>query len=125
MKTIKQLYNICESFNDRNGSSVAENEQLRDFKDLIEEDLEEDVKKLDKAITLFNNNDVFENSDLYNEFYYNFLSSMANMSSYFADLHEIMFNLNKYKRYQDGEITLEEYLDDGILQIEYVDEEDE
>ena len=123
LDTIKELYKICESLNSQLGYSLKDNEKLQDLKDLIDDNLEKDCYKLLLGINQFDNKNLLEQYENYAEFYYNILSSMSAFSIYFDDFHEVIFDLNKKKRYKEGEITLEEYLDDGIIELEDADDD--
>ena len=120
MKEIYKLYQICEQFNSKLGYSLEENEKLKDFKELIDDCLSEDFQKLISGISSFNEEIIDWDADdeQYSQFYYKILSSTAEFSSYFEDLHEIIFDLNKRRRFKAGEITKEEWESSGILELE-------
>ena len=116
--TIKELYKICESLNSQLGYSLNDNEKLQDLKDSIDDNLEKDCYKLLLGINQFDNKNLLEQYENYAEFYYNILSSMSAFSIYFDDFHEVIFDLNKKKRYKEGEITLEQYNASDILELD-------
>ena len=118
LDTIKELYKICESLNIQLGYSLKDNEKLQDLKDLIDDNLEKDCYKLLLGINQFDNKNLLEQYENYAEFYYNILSSMSAFSIYFDDFHEVIFDLNKKKRYKEGEITLEQYNASDILELD-------
>lgn len=118
LDTIKELYKICESLNSQLGYSLKDNEKLQDLKDLIDDNLEKDCYKLLLGINQFDNKNLLEQYENYAEFYYNILSSMSAFSIYFDDFHEVIFDLNKKKRYKEGEITLEQYNASDILELD-------
>ena len=118
MQSIKELYKICESLNSQLDYSLKDNEKLQDLKDLIDDNLERDFLKLQSGIAQFNNKDLLNQQEDYVEFYYKILSSMAAFSVYFDDFHEVIFDLNKKKRYKEGEITLEQYNASDILELD-------
>ena len=41
------------------------------------------------------------------------------------DAYDLLVALNKKLMYESGEISEEEYLDDGILNVKYLDEEND
>ena len=118
LDTIKELYKICESLNIQLRYSLKDNEKLQDLKDLIDDNLERDFLKLQSGIAQFDNKDLLNQQEDYVEFYYKILSSMADFSAYFGDFHEVIFDLNKKKRYKEGEITLEQYNASDILELD-------
>lgn len=118
LDTIKELYKICESLNSQLGYSLKDNEKLQDLKDLIDDNLERDFLKLQSGIAQFDNKDLLNQQEDYVEFYYKILSSMSAFSIYFDDFHEVIFDLNKKKRYKEGEITLEQYNASDILELD-------
>lgn len=69
--------------------------------------------------------DTFENTDkqLYLNGMFDIYTSLLNIENYFADLREIHIQVSKKIRYLNGEITQEEYLDNGYLNVEVIDEE--
>ena len=71
--------------------------------------------------------DTFNDADkqLYLNGMFDIYTSLLNFENYFADLREIHIQISKKIRYLNGEITQEEYLDDGLLNVEVVDEEDD
>ena len=135
---IYKLYEVCKRFNSRLGYSLEENKKLKDFKELINKIYSIDISKnLDyfdkfKEIDFKNTNQkytikftksFFEKNTDFKKFYYELLSSMANFSSYFADLLEIIFDLNKRRRFKMGEITKEELVSSDEIILD--DEDDE
>ena len=71
--------------------------------------------------------DTLKNDDkqLYLDGMFDIYTSLLNIENYFADLREIHIQVSKKIRYLNGEITQEEYLDDGILNVEIVDDEED
>lgn len=65
------------------------------------------------------------NNQLYLNGMFDIYTSLLNFENYFADLREIHIQVSKKIRYLNGEITQEEYLDDGRLNVEVVDEEED
>ena len=113
---IYKLYEVCKRFNSRLGYSLEENKKLKDFKEFQE---------LMSGISAFKEEIIDQSiaDEQYSQFYCELLSSMANFSSYFADLHEIIFDLNKRRRFKMGEITKEELVSSDEIILD--DEDDE
>ena len=122
---IYKLYEVCKRFNSRLGYSFEENKKLKDFKELIDDNLSDDFQELMSGISAFKEEIIDQSiaDEQYSQFYYELLSSMANFSSYFADLHEIIFDLNKRRRFKMGEITKEELVSSDKIILD--DEDDE
>ena len=118
-------YEVCLRFNSRLGYSLEENKKLKDFKELIDDNLSDDFQELMSGISEFKEEIIDQSiaDEQYSQFYYELLSSMANFSSYFADLHEIIFDLNKRRRFKMGEITKEELVSSDEIILD--DEDDE
>ena len=112
---IYKLYEVCKRFNSRLGYSLEENKKLKDFKELIDDNLSDDFQELMSGISAFKEEIIDQSiaDEQYSQFYYELLSSMANFSSYFADLLEIIFDLNKRRRFKMGEITKEDEDDES------------
>lgn len=122
---IYKLYEVCKRFNSRLGYSLEENKKLKDFKELIDDNLSDDFQELMSGISAFKEEIINQSiaDEQYSQFYYELLSSMANFSSYFADLLEIIFDLNKRRRFKMGEITKEELVSSDEIILD--DEDDE
>lgn len=120
---IYKLYEVCKRFNSRLGYSLEENKKLKDFKELIDDNLSDDFQELMSGISAFKEEIIDQSiaDEQYSQFYYELLSSMANFSSYFADLHEIIFDLNKRRSFKMGEITKEELVSSDEI---FLDDED-
>ena len=121
---IYKLYEVCKRFNLRLGYSLEENKKLKDFKELIDDNLSDDFQDLMSGISAFKEEIIDQSiaDEQYSQFYYELLSSMANFSSYFADLHEIIFDLNKRRSFKMGEITKEELVSSDEI---FLDDEDD
>ena len=121
---IYKLYEVCKRFNLRLGYSLEENKKLKDFKELIDDNLSDDFQELMSGISAFKEEIIDQSiaDERYSQFYYELLSSMANFSSYFADLHEIIFDLNKRRSFKMGEITKEELVSSDEI---FLDDEDD
>ena len=65
------------------------------------------------------------NKQLYLNGMFDIYTSLLNIENYFADLREIHIQVSKKIRYLNGEITQEEYLDDGYLNVEVIEEADD
>ncbi|MFQ9598017.1 MAG: hypothetical protein ACLRZG_11350 [Streptococcus sp.] len=65
------------------------------------------------------------NKQLYLNGMFDIYTSLLNFENYFAGFEEIHIQVSKKIRYLNGEITQEEYLDDGRLNVEVVDEEED
>ena len=122
---IYKLYEVCKRFNSKLGYSLEENKKLKDFKELIDDNLSDDFQDLMSGISAFKEEIIDQSiaDEQYSQFYYELLSSMANFSSYFVDLHEIIFDLNKRRRFKMGEITKEELVSSDEIILD--DEDDE
>ena len=121
---IYKLYEVCKRFNSRLGYSLEENKKLKDFKELIDDNLSDDFQELMSGISAFKEEIIDQSiaDEQYSQFYYELLSSMANFSSYFADLHEIIFDLNKRRSFKMGESTKEELVSSDEI---FLDDEDD
>ena len=70
--------------------------------------------------------DTLSNGDkqLYLNGMFDIYTSLLNIENYFADLREIHIQVSKKIRYLNGEIAQEDYLDDGHLNVEIVEDEE-
>ena len=130
MKELLQtLIAVYSKLNSYYNDQLVDSDKILDITEDINEDFQEDIDNLVSGIHLLEKLDLdtLKNDDkqLYLDGMFDIYTSLLNIENYFADLREIHIQVSKKIRYLNGEITQEEYLDDGILNVEIVDEEEE
>lgn len=126
---LQQLTVVYSKLNSYYSEQLVDSEKISDVNDDINEDFQEDIENLARGIHLMEKLDIDTLKDTNNQLYLNGMfdiyTSLLNFENYFADLREIHIQVSKKIRYLNGEITQEEYLDDGRLNVEVVDEEED
>ena len=126
---LQQLTAVYSKLNSYYSEQLVDSEKISDVNDDINEDFQEDIENLVRGIHLMEKLDIDTLKDTNNQLYLNGMfdiyTSLLNFENYFADLREIHIQVSKKIRYLNGEITQEEYLDDGRLNVEVVDEEED
>ena len=126
---LQQLTAVYSKLNSYYSEQLVDSEKISDVNDDINEDFQEDIENLARWIHLMEKLDIDTFKDTNNQLYLNGMfdiyTSLLNFENYFADLREIHIQVSKKIRYLNGEITQEEYLDDGRLNVEVVDEEED
>ena len=125
---LQQLTAVYSKLNSYYSEQLVDSEKISDVNDDINEDFQEDIENLARGIHLMEKLDIDTLKDakqLYLNGMFDIYTSLLNFENYFADLREIHIQVSKKIRYLNGEITQEEYLDDGRLNVEVVDEEED
>ena len=68
---IYKLYEVCKRFNSRLGYSLEENKKLKDFKELIDDNLSDDFQELMSGISAFKEEIIDQSiaDEQYSQFY--------------------------------------------------------
>ena len=126
---LQQLTAVYSKLNFYYSNQLLDLEKITDVNYTINHDFQEDLDNLARGIQIMGKLDLdtFNDADkqLYLNGMFDIYTSLLNFENYFADLREIHIQISKKIRYLNGEITQEEYLDDGLLNVEVVDEEDD
>lgn len=125
-EVLEKLYQVCSSLNDKFNGEFLNQEDLDDFIDDIQSDWDSSVDQLKTGLELLESQmHSIESSE--NKSYTNGILEtiwgLRRLEVLLDDADELLTNLNKKFLFQSGEITKEEYLDDGHLNVEVIDEE--
>ena len=129
MKEIcERLYQVCSSLNDKFNGEFLNQEDLDDFIEDIQSDWDSSVDQLKTGLELLESQiHSIESSE--NKSYTNGILEtvwgLRRLEVLLDDADKLLTNLNKKFLLKSGEITQEEYLDDGHLNVEVVDDEDD
>lgn len=126
---LQQLTAVYSKLNSHYSNQLVNSDKISDVNEDINYDFQEDIDNLARGIHLVEKLDIdtFENTDkqLYLNGMFDIYTSLLNIENYFADLREIHIQVSKKIRYLNGEITQEEYLDNGYLNVEVVENEED
>ena len=124
-KLIRQYINFFEQLNIN--QHMDNSEYLINLK-VCEKEIEDYLEQLSSGITLLDKkkNKIFSSKDLdYTTGFVDIFLALDGLEDTFSEFKQLSIKLNKQFMYHSGEITQEEYLDDGILNVEIVDEEED
>ena len=125
---LQKLTAVYSKLNSHYSNQLVNSDKISDVNEDINNDFQEDIDNLARGIHLMEKLDIdtIEDTDrqLYLNGMFDIYTSLLNIENYFADLREIHIQVSKKIRYLNGEITQEEYLDDGHLNVEIVEEEE-
>ena len=122
-KLIRQYIDFFEQLN--SNQHMEASEYLIDLK-TCENEIEEYLEQLKNGITLLDKkkNKISSSKDQdYTTGFVDVLLALDGLVDSFSEFKQSSIKLNKQFMYHSGEITQEEYLDDGHLNVEVVDEE--
>ncbi|ARC47756.1 hypothetical protein PCY06_06725 [Streptococcus sp. SG1] len=125
---LERLYQVCSSLNDKFNGEFLNQEDLDDFIEDIQSDWDSSVDQLKTGLELLESQiHSIESSE--NKSYTNGILEtvwgLRRLEVLLDDADKLLTNLNKKFLLKSGEITQEEYLDDGHLNVEVVDDEDD
>lgn len=124
-RLIRQYIDFFEQLNIN--QHIDNSKYLIDLKN-CEKEIEDYLEQLNSGITLLekkkNNISSSKDSDYTTGFVDTFLA-LDGLEDTFSEFKQLSIKLNKEFMYNSGEISLEEYLDDGILNVEVIDEEED
>lgn len=126
---LEKLYQVCSLLNDKFNRELLNQEDLDDFIEDIQSDWDSSVDQIKTGLELLESQiHCIESSEnkSYTKGILETVWGLRRLEVLLDDADKLLTNLNKKFLLQSGEITLEEYLDDGHLNVEVVgDEEDE
>ena len=127
-ETLERVYHICKILNNKFDGNLIEQEKLEDFINSVREDWDTSYGQLKEGIQIIESElasiDSSKNSE-YTQGILNIFWGFRRLEVLIGDADELLVALHKKIMYKSGEITLEEYLDDGVIELEEVDDEDD
>ena len=123
-KLIRQYIDFFEQLN--SNQHIDNSEYLIDLK-ACENEIEDYLEQLKNGITLLDKkkDKISSSKDQdYTTGFVDVLLALDGLADSFSEFKQSSIKLNKQFMYHSGEITKKEYLDDGILNVEIVDDEE-
>ena len=127
-ETLERVYHICEILNNKFDGNLIEQEKLEDFINSVREDWDTSYGQLKEGIQIIESElvsiDSSKNSE-YTQGILNIFWGIRRLEVLIGDADELLVALHKKFMHKSGEITLEEYLDDGVIESEDADDEND
>ena len=123
-KLIRQYIDFFEQLN--SNQHIDNSEYLIDLK-ACENEIEDYLEQLKNGVTLLDKkkNNISSSKDQdYTTGFVDVLLALDGLADSFSEFKQSSIKLNKQFMYHSDEITKKEYLDDGILNVEIVDDEE-
>ena len=118
---------VMENLNQNCNGNLLSDEMLDDLKS-CEKAINECLNQLNSELGLLEKkkNEISSSQDpSYTSGFVDIFLALDGLEESFSELKHMSIAMNKHYMYESGEISEEEYLDDGILNVEMVDEGDE
>ena len=126
---LERLAKIYYNLNERFNGELIDKTEIIDVIEMLQEDFENEYAQLKNGIKVMEGLDLGHLTDSNDGQYIHGMveiyGSILDLGNYFQDLYDIHVKISKKFRYISGEITLEEYLDDGVIELEDADDEDD
>lgn len=126
---LERLAKIYYNLNERFNGELIDKTEIIDVIEMLQEDFENEYAQLKNGIKVMEGLDLGHLTDSNDGQYIHGMveiyGSILELGNYFQDLYDIHVKISKKFRYISGEISLEEYLDDGVIELEDADDEDD
>ena len=127
-EVLENLHQACSTLNNRFNGKLLDQEKLDDFLEDIHDDWDSSFKQLRGGLQILESQvESIESSrnSAYTKGILEILWGLRRLEVLLDDADDLLVALNKKFMYESGEISDEEYLDDGILNVKYLDEEND
>ena len=124
---VTRYINFCENLNQNCNGNLLSDEMLDDLKS-CEKAINECLNQLNSGLSLLEKkkNRISSSQDpFYTSGFVDIFLALDGLEDAFSELKHISIAMNKRFMYESGEISEEEFLDDGILNVEIVAAGDE
>ena len=124
---VTRYINFWENLNQNCNGNLLSDEMLDDLKS-CEKAINECLNQLNSELGLLEKkkNEISSSQDpSYTSGFVDIFLALDGLEESFSELKHMSIAMNKHFMYESGEISEEEFLDDGILNVEIVDTGDE
>ena len=124
---VTRYINFCENLNKNCDGNLLSDEMIDDLKS-YEKAINECLNQLNSGLSLLEKkkNEISLSQDpSYTSGFVDIFLALDGLEDAFSELKHMSIAMNKHFMYESGEISEEEFLDDGILNVEIVDAGDE
>ena len=127
-EVLENLHQACSTLNTRFNGKLLDQEKLDDFLEDIHDDWDSSFEQLKDGLQILESQvESIESSRnrAYTKGILEIFWGLRRLEVLLDDADDLLVALNKKFMYESGEISDEEYLDDGILNVKYLDEEND
>ena len=127
-EVLENLHQACSTLNDKFNGKLLDQEKLDDFLEDIHDDWDSSFEQLKDGLQILESQvESIESSRnrAYTKGILEIFWGLRRLEVLLDDADDLLVALNKKFMYESGEISDEEYLDDGILNVKYLDEEND
>jgi len=127
-EVLENLHQICSTLNDKFNGKLLDYEKLDDFLEDIRDDWDSSFEQLKCGLQILESQaGSIESSrnSAYTKGILEIFWGLRRLEVLLDDADDLLVTLNKKLMYESGEISEEEYLDDGILNVKYLDEDND
>lgn len=127
-EVLENLHQVCSRLNDKFNRKLLDQEKLDDFLEDIRDDWDASFEQLKDGLQILENQvESIESSRNrgYTKGIIEIFWGLRRLEVLLDDADDLLVALNKKLMFESGEISEEEYLDDGILNVKYLDEEND
>lgn len=127
-EVLENLHQACSTLNNRFNGKLLDQEKLNDFLEDIRDDWDSSFEQLKDGLQILESQiESIESSRnrAYTKAILEIFGGLRRLEVLLDDADDLLVALNKKFMYESGEISDEEYLDDGILNVKYLDEDND
>ncbi len=125
-EVLENLHQVCSTLNDKFNGELLDQEKLDDFLEDIRDDWDSSFEQLKDGLQILESQvESIESSRnrAYTKAILEIFGGLRRLEVLLDDADDLLVALNKKLMFESGEISEEEYLDDGILNVKYLDED--
>ena len=125
-EVLENLHQVCSRLNDKFSGQLLDQEKLNDFLEDIRDDWDSSFEQLKGGLQILESQvESIESSRnrAYTKGILEIFWGLRRLEVLLDDADDLLVALNKKLMFESGETSEEEYLDDGILNVKYLDED--
>ena len=125
-EVLENLHQACSTLNNRFNGKLLDQEKLDDFLEDIRDDWDSSFEQLRGGLQILESQaESIESSRnrAYTKGILEIFWGLRRLEVLLDDADDLLLSLNKKLMFESGETSEEEYLDDGILNVKYLDED--
>ena len=127
-EVLENLHQVCSTLNDKFNGKLLDYEKLDDFLEDIRDDWDSSFEQLKCGLQILESQaGSIESSrnSAYTKGNLEIFWGLRRLEVLLDDADNLLVALNKKLMYESGEISEEEFLDDEILNVKYLDEDND